>query len=137
MSDEERWEAFESRDAGYDGRFVVGVRSTGIFCRPSCAASRPLRQNVVFYPVGEAAVREGFRPCRRCKPEEALPQARAVAQASRYIAEHLDRHVTLDELGEAAGLSPHHIVRADGAPGGYRWGTGRKQALLVRERGGY
>ena len=111
MTDEERWHAFEARDAGYDGRFVVGVRSTGIYCRPSCPARRPLRQNVVFYPVGEVAEREGYRPCRRCKPEEVLPQARAVEQASRYIEAHVDRHVTLDELGEVVGVSPHHLQR--------------------------
>lgn len=111
LSDEERWEAFEARDVGYDGRFVVGVRSTGIYCRPSCPARRPLRRNVVFYPLGEEAEREGYRPCRRCKPEEALPQARAVEQACRYIDEHLDRNVTLDELGNAVGVSPHHLQR--------------------------
>ena len=111
MSDEERWEAFEARDAGYDGRFVVGVRSTGIYCRPSCPARRPLRRNVVFYPLGEAAEREGYRPCRRCKPEEVLPQARAVEQACRYIEKHLDRNVTLDELGEAVAVSPQHLQR--------------------------
>ncbi len=111
LTDDERWQAFEARDAGYDGRFVVGVRSTGIYCRPSCPARRPLRRNVVFYPVGEVAEREGYRPCRRCKPEDVLPQARAVEQASRYLEEHLDRNVTLDELGEAVGLSPHHLQR--------------------------
>jgi len=111
MTDEERWKAFEARDSRYDGRFVVGVRSTGIYCRPSCPARRPLRQNVVFYPVGDDAEQEGFRPCRRCRPEEVLPQARAVEQASRYIGEHLDRNVTLDELGEVVGMSPHHLQR--------------------------
>jgi AraC family transcriptional regulator of adaptative response/methylated-DNA-[protein]-cysteine methyltransferase len=111
LTDEERWAAFESRDARYDGQFVVGVRSTGIYCRPSCPARRPLRQNVVFYPLGDVAEREGYRPCRRCRPEEVSAQARAVEQASRYIEEHLDRNVTLDELGEAVGLSPHHLQR--------------------------
>jgi AraC family transcriptional regulator of adaptative response/methylated-DNA-[protein]-cysteine methyltransferase len=61
--------------------------------------------------VGEVAERDGYRPCRRCKPEAVLPQARAVEQASRYIEEHLDRNVTLDELGEAVGMSPHHLQR--------------------------
>jgi AraC family transcriptional regulator of adaptative response/methylated-DNA-[protein]-cysteine methyltransferase len=111
MTDEDRWLAFESRDAGYDGRFVVAVRSTGIYCRPSCPARRPLRQNVVFYQAGDAAEREGYRPCRRCKPEDVLPQARAIEQASRYIEDHLDRNVTLDELGEAVGISPYHLQR--------------------------
>lgn len=111
LTDEERWAAFAARDARYDGRFVVGVRSTGIYCRPSCPARRPLRQNVVFYPVGDVAEREGYRPCRRCRPEEASAQARAVEQASRYIKEHLDRNVTLDELGDVVGLSPHHLQR--------------------------
>jgi AraC family transcriptional regulator of adaptative response/methylated-DNA-[protein]-cysteine methyltransferase len=87
------------------------VRSTGIYCRPSCPARRPLRQNVIFYPLGDVAEREGYRPCRRCRPEEVSAQARAVEQASRYIEEHLDRNVTLDELGKAVGLSPHHLQR--------------------------
>ncbi len=111
LSEEERWVAFESRDAGYDGRFVVGVRSTGIYCRPSCPARRPLRQNVVFYLGGDDAVREGYRPCRRCKPDDVLPQARAVEDACRYIEEHLDRNVTLDELSDVVGFSPHHLQR--------------------------
>jgi AraC family transcriptional regulator of adaptative response/methylated-DNA-[protein]-cysteine methyltransferase len=111
LTDEARWDAFLTRDATFDGRFVVAVRSTGVYCRPSCPARRPLRRNVVFYPAGDAAEREGYRPCRRCRPEDALPQARAVADACRYIETHIDRTVTLGELGDAVGLSPHHLQR--------------------------
>ncbi len=64
------WKAFEARDAAVDGRFVVAVRTTGVYCRPSCPSRRPKRENVIFYPDPEAAEKGGFRPCLRCKPEE-------------------------------------------------------------------
>ena len=63
------WSAFVSRDARWDGRFVTAVRTTGIFCRPSCTCRKPLRRNVRFYRSPEAAARAGFRPCKRCRPE--------------------------------------------------------------------
>src|SRR5881398_1684765 len=68
MTEDALWRAVEARDARLDGLFVYAVRSTGIYCRPSCPSRRPRRDQVAFFPVPEAAERAGFRPCRRCRP---------------------------------------------------------------------
>lgn len=70
---ENYWGAVEARDAGYDGKFVYGVRSTGVYCRPSCPSRRPQRAQVMFFPLPEAAEKAGFRPCRRCHPNRENP----------------------------------------------------------------
>jgi len=70
VSPELRWRIVLARDRRYDGAFVYAVRSTGIYCRPSCASRRPGRSQVTFFPIPEAAEREGFRACRRCRPTE-------------------------------------------------------------------
>jgi AraC family transcriptional regulator of adaptative response/methylated-DNA-[protein]-cysteine methyltransferase len=112
LTDDDRWQAVLARDAGYDGAFVLAVTSTGIYCRPSCPARRPLRRNVVFYADPAAARGAGFRACLRCKPDErASPPSQAVEAACRYLEANLDRTVTLDELGAAVGVSPHHLQR--------------------------
>ena len=67
--------AFMTRDASFDGVFVTGVRTTGIFCRPSCPARKPNADNVVFYPTSRDALLAGFRPCKRCRPLEAVDTA--------------------------------------------------------------
>jgi len=89
MSPTERWQAVLARDRRFDGAFVYAVRSTGIYCRPSCASRRPRRTQVTFFPIPEAAEREGFRACRRCHPADA-PGADAtvalVREAARAIA---------------------------------------------------
>ena len=70
LSQRRRWEAVAARDGRYDGAFVYAVRSTGVYCRPSCPSRRPRREQVVFFRGPESAEREGFRPCRRCHPRE-------------------------------------------------------------------
>jgi AraC family transcriptional regulator, regulatory protein of adaptative response / methylated-DNA-[protein]-cysteine methyltransferase len=109
--DDARWQAFLERDPRHDGAFIVAVTTTRIYCRPSCPARRPLRQNVVFFPVPEAAQSAGFRACRRCQPDEVAPQRRMVAEVCAYIDTHLDEPLTLESLGEASGVSPHHLQR--------------------------
>src|SRR6266446_10750077 len=79
MSPTERWRAVLARDRRFDGAFVYAVRSTGIYCRPSCASRRPRRTQVTFFPIPEAAEREGFRACRRCHPAAANGSDPAVA----------------------------------------------------------
>ncbi len=114
MQDNERWQAFETRDATYDGVFVVAVRSTGIFCRPTCPARRPRRENVVFFDTPDAAAQAGFRACLRCRPTEAHPDtasAEWVRQAARLIEARDGERVTLEELSRAVGVSPHHLQR--------------------------
>lgn len=111
---EERWQAVEARDARFDGAFVYAVRSTGVYCRPSCPSRRPRRPHVAFFAVPEAAERAGFRSCLRCRPKAVRacdPQAERVRAVCRYIAAHLDEPLTLDRLGREAGAAPHHLQR--------------------------
>src|ERR1700754_429462 len=86
--DDERWQAVQRRDRAADGRFYYSVRTTGVYCRPSCAARRARRENVRFHATRQEAEAAGFRPCRRCRPHErALGEqhAAAVAKACRLI----------------------------------------------------
>jgi AraC family transcriptional regulator of adaptative response/methylated-DNA-[protein]-cysteine methyltransferase len=113
-SDEARWRAVLDRDAASDGAFVYAVRSTGVFCRPSCPSRRPKRANVAFYDLPEAAAASGFRPCRRCRPEtldSRDPALRAVRKACRLIERQDEGVPTLATLGSAVGLSPWHLQR--------------------------
>jgi AraC family transcriptional regulator of adaptative response/methylated-DNA-[protein]-cysteine methyltransferase len=108
------WQAVLARDSGQDGSFVWAVRSTGIYCKPSCPARRPRRRQVVFYPVPEAAERCGYRPCRRCRPDQADgadPRVALVRRACRLIETHADGTPTLAALGSQLGLSPGHLQR--------------------------
>jgi len=108
-----RWAAVVARDHGADGRFFYSVRTTGVYCRPSCAA-RPARpENVEFHATAADAQRAGFRPCRRCKPDQlglAAQQAAKVADACRFI-ERSDRAPTLTALAAHAGMSAFHFHR--------------------------
>jgi AraC family transcriptional regulator, regulatory protein of adaptative response / methylated-DNA-[protein]-cysteine methyltransferase len=111
---DERWEAVAARDKRFDGAFVYAVRSTGIYCRPSCPSRRPRRPHVSFFPLPEAAERAGFRSCLRCRPRTVRlrdPQAERVQKVCRYIGEHLDEPLTLARLGREAGAAPHHLQR--------------------------
>ena len=86
--DDQRWEAVQRRDRSADGKFFYGVVTTGVYCRPSCAARLPRRENVRFHATRAAAERAGFRPCKRCRPEaEGLAEqhAAAAAKACRLI----------------------------------------------------
>src|SRR3954471_354971 len=69
LSREEMWAAFVARDPRYDGRFVTGVRTTGIFCRPTCTCRKPRPERVEYFASRRAAERAGYRPCKRCRPE--------------------------------------------------------------------
>jgi AraC family transcriptional regulator of adaptative response/methylated-DNA-[protein]-cysteine methyltransferase len=115
VSDDERyWRAIEERDAAWDGRFVYGVRSTGVYCRPSCPVRRARRTQVVFFAVPEAAEQCGYRPCRRCRPQQmkaAHPHVELVRQICRYIETHLESSLTLRTLSEQAGVSSFHFQR--------------------------
>jgi AraC family transcriptional regulator of adaptative response/methylated-DNA-[protein]-cysteine methyltransferase len=112
-TDEARWRAVERRDAGGDGRFWYSVETTGVYCRPSCAARLPRRENVRFHGSPAEAERVGFRPCKRCRPNEAsLAERRAaiVANACRAI-EHADGVPSLAALAKAAGMGRFHFHR--------------------------
>ena len=108
-----RWEAVLRRDKGADGTFFYAVRTTGVYCRPSCAARLPRRENVEFHETCKDAERAGFRPCKRCRPDGLAPaeqQAAAVAAVCRLI-EEADEMPRLDEMAQAAGLSRYHFHR--------------------------
>jgi AraC family transcriptional regulator of adaptative response/methylated-DNA-[protein]-cysteine methyltransferase len=109
--DENRaWDAFERRDRTMDGRVIGAVRTTGIYCKPSCPARRPKRENVEFFVDAAAALQAGYRPCLRCKPDEVGRDREAVARATALI-EASDEPPRLSELAGAVGYAPHHFQR--------------------------
>jgi AraC family transcriptional regulator of adaptative response/methylated-DNA-[protein]-cysteine methyltransferase len=113
VTDDERWRAVEHRDGAADGRFNYAVLTTGVYCRPSCASRRPRRENVRFFASPADAERAGFRPCKRCRPNEAglaERQAAAVAKACELI-EQAEELPSLDTLANAAGMSRFHFHR--------------------------
>ncbi len=107
---EAAWLAFERRDRASDGRFFVAVRTTGIYCKPSCPARRPLRNNVLIYRDSDAAKAAGFRPCLRCRPDEDARDRTAVDRAIAIL-EKSDRIPALAELARQVGYAPHHFQR--------------------------
>lgn len=107
------WAAVLARDPAADGRFYYSVRTTGVYCRPSCPSRRPNRKNVCFHGSRAEAERAGFRPCRRCRPDEpalAERQAAAITAICRHI-ERAEEIPPLAELAAQVGLSPYHFHR--------------------------
>jgi AraC family transcriptional regulator, regulatory protein of adaptative response / methylated-DNA-[protein]-cysteine methyltransferase len=105
-----RWQQVMARDARQDGRFVFAVRTTGIYCRPSCPSRRPRRDSVEFFPNPNEAERAGYRACLRCKPTEVSSQAQYVTRA-RQLLDNAEGVVTLAQLSRQVGLSPFHLQR--------------------------
>ncbi len=110
ISDEEAWAAVRRRDRAMDGRFVTGVLSTGIYCRPSCAARHPGREHVRFFATPAAARAAGLRPCLRCRPDEVARDRAALDRACRLLA-RAGEPPSLGSLAAAVGYSPHHFHR--------------------------
>jgi AraC family transcriptional regulator of adaptative response/methylated-DNA-[protein]-cysteine methyltransferase len=112
-SDGARWTAVVARDAGRDGEFVFAVSSTGVYCRPSCAARRPRRENVQFFARPEQAEQAGYRACLRCRPKSfrGNTESDGVKAICRFIEQHLDESLTLDRLGREFRQSPFHLQR--------------------------
>lgn len=113
QNDGERWSAVVRRDARADGHFVYSVRTTGVYCRPSCASRPARRENVAFHETEADAERAGFRPCRRCRPgEPALAERRAKAiEAACRMIERADTVPSLEALAKASGISRFHFHR--------------------------
>lgn len=106
-----RWAAVVARDPAADGRFFYSVKTTGVYCRPSCASRRARPENVAFHVTAAAAERAGFRPCKRCKPDQpAEQQVARVAELCRWI-EHTEQTPSLAMLAQHAGSSPWHLHR--------------------------
>lgn len=114
LDEEARWRAVLARDANADGTFVLGVRTTGIYCRPSCPARHPRREHVVFFDLPEAAEQAGFRPCRRCRPQQQAasdPGVALVQRSCRFIEENLGDKITLGTLASQEAISKHQLQR--------------------------
>ncbi|BDI61589.1 bifunctional DNA-binding transcriptional regulator/O6-methylguanine-DNA methyltransferase Ada [Qipengyuania nanhaisediminis] len=109
LSDDECWQIALAKDRRYDGAFVTGVHSTGIYCRPSCPARAPLRRNVRFYARPEDAEAAGLRACKRCSPNTQSAEEACVLAAIAAIRENGSH--TLDALAELTGYSPTHFQR--------------------------
>lgn len=110
-NEDARWQAVLRRDTGADGAFVFGVLTTGVYCRPSCPARRPLRQNVRFFKAPLDAEKNGLRACLRCKPTEEAGKSALVRDLCRFMEANTDQKITLDTLSKRAGLSRFHLQR--------------------------
>lgn len=109
ITDEDRWQAMFAKDRRFDGAFVTGVHSTGIYCRPSCPARAPLRRNVRFYASPQDAEKAGLRPCKRCSPHTLSAEEACVLAALAAIREQ--GAMTLDQLADLTGYTPAHFQR--------------------------
>lgn len=137
---EAAWAAVLRRDRGRDGQFVTGVLTTGIYCRPSCAARHPRRENVRFFADSAAARVACLRPCLRCKPDEVARDEAGVATALRFI-EAAEEPPVLEEVAAVAGYAPHHFhrlfKRATGVtPAAYARGLRAKRAEAALKENG-
>lgn len=137
-SDDDRWTRVVDRDPAADGAFCYSVLTTGVYCRPSCASRLARRENVRFHATCAAAERAGFRPCKRCRPNETTLPERTASYAE--IAQKLGAPKAVRAVARAGAANPvavaipcHRVVRHDGSLSGYRWGVERKRALLDGE----
>ncbi len=111
LSEEEKWQAFARSDPDYDGHYYVAIKTTGIFCRPSCTARTPLRKNVTFYDTGEEAIACGYRPCKRCRPDLILyrPTEEAAELCRKLLEREYHNPVPLGEVLSELNISLGHI----------------------------
>ncbi len=124
ITDEERWQAVLDKDRRFDGAFVTGVHSTGIYCRPSCPARAPLRRNVRFYESGQEAGKAGLRACKRCSPDSLSAEEACVLAAIAAIRER--GAMTLAALAGLTGYTPTHFQRL------FKRSTGLSPAAFAR-----
>lgn len=113
ISDNEKWKAVVSCDKSYDGLFFIGVKTTGIFCRPSCRAKTPARENVVFLGDAKAAIDAGFRPCKKCRPDKTVfePDLELVKKAKDILDSNYDSITDLAHIAIQLGVSTNHLAR--------------------------
>jgi AraC family transcriptional regulator, regulatory protein of adaptative response / methylated-DNA-[protein]-cysteine methyltransferase len=106
------WDAVLHRDENFDGRFVYAVRSTGVYCRPTCPSRRPNRSQVIFFPARNEAEQAGFRPCHRCKPQESIrASTNLIQRACTYIQDNHTEPLKLADLSRHLQISPSHLQR--------------------------
>ncbi|THF79462.1 bifunctional transcriptional activator/DNA repair enzyme AdaA [Cohnella fermenti] len=109
---DEQWQAVANNDGSYDGSFFYAVKTTGIFCRPSCRSKLPNRENIDFFLTADQALAAGFRPCKRCKPTgERLPDEEWIALVTAYADAHYAEALTLATLAELTHGTPYHLHR--------------------------
>lgn len=113
MTNEEKWAAVVNCDASYDGIFYYGVKTTGIFCRPSCKSKKPLRSNITFFPTIEAAYDYGLRPCKRCRPDllSFNPTEEIVKKAKAIFDSYFQDHTRLTTEIKSLGISQNHLIQ--------------------------
>ncbi len=125
------WTAVLSRDSSFDGRFVYAVRSTGVYCRPTCPSRRPRQSQAVFFAVPEEARTAGYRPCRRCRPDHPGENAELAQRASEYIDGYIESRDSLPllaQVSEALGIAGSQLRRV------FRQETGLTPAQYARAR---
>lgn len=131
-----QWQQVLQRDATADGQFFYAVKSTGIFCKPSCPSRRPTRKQVRFFPTTAAAEAAGFRACKRCEPErttaKADPQAEAIAAVTEYLKEHAEERTKLEDVAKATGVGKLTILRGFKRVLGVSPGQYAKEARLAK-----
>ena len=110
-SGEQMYSAIANRDSSYDGHFYYGVVTTGVFCKPSCAARLANRENIRYFSDPESAVAAGFRPCKRCRPDDLQRDVDELVAIARYIETHADDRLTLASLSAKADLSPSRFQK--------------------------
>ncbi len=112
LTEEEKWNAVLSRDAGFDGEFVFAVQSTRVYCRPSCPSKHANRHKVEFFSGPDEAERSGFQACQRCRPQDPKsPRSELLDRICRFIESNLDKKITLESLSIRVGISPFHLHR--------------------------
>ena len=111
LVDARRWRAVLQRDARYDDAFVYAVKTTNVFCKPSCSARRPRKDNVRFFPSGQAATDAGYRECAKCRPLSGQEAERIIRSALEFLESRLDERTTLTDLAKHVALSPFHLQR--------------------------
>ena len=110
-TDAERWDALTQRDPHADGAFFYGVKTTGVFCRPSCASRQPRRENVDFFATADAARAAGYRECKRCQPGGLPRELEIVNRACAALDADPQQRLTLAQLSDAVHVSPFHLQR--------------------------
>jgi AraC family transcriptional regulator, regulatory protein of adaptative response / methylphosphotriester-DNA alkyltransferase methyltransferase len=112
MSFDEMWNKIMECDRSYDGLFYTAVKSTKIFCRPSCRSRKPKKVNVTFYETIPECIEAGYRACKRCQPEiEHCPQIDLVRRAAGFMVNHLNEKIVLQDIAEYIGVSPFYLER--------------------------
>lgn len=113
ISDNEKWQAVVSCDRSYDGIFFYGVKTTGIFCRPSCKSKTPIRDNVAFFDSAAKAIELGFRPCKRCCPDKIVyePDLELIKKAKDMFDADYNKEIQLKHISKQLGVSKNHLIR--------------------------